>query len=106
MMTATTLLSDLQARGFRFTAIDKGVFVKPSKLLTDDDREAIRHHKVELLTLLRFETDAGEVCPICGGEVREQRGKHFRHLWCPTPGHFDAWRALGVERLGDSDAPI
>jgi hypothetical protein len=34
----------------------------------------------------------GEICPICGGALEEQSGKRFRHVWCPTPGHLDAWR--------------
>jgi hypothetical protein len=35
---------------------------------------------------------AGEACPICGGALEEQSGKHFKRVWCPTPGHLDAWR--------------
>jgi hypothetical protein len=35
---------------------------------------------------------AGETCPICGCALEEQSGKHFKHVWCPTPGHLDAWR--------------
>jgi len=38
---------------------------------------------------------AGETCPICGGALEEQSGKHFKHVWCPTPGHLDAWRDTG-----------
>jgi len=38
---------------------------------------------------------AGETCPICGGELEEQSGKHFKRVWCPTPGHLDAWRDAG-----------
>jgi len=38
---------------------------------------------------------AGETCPICGGALEEQSGKHFKHVWCPTPGHLDAWRDAG-----------
>ncbi|MGH9751425.1 MAG: hypothetical protein ACREA2_01455 [Blastocatellia bacterium] len=37
----------------------------------------------------------GETCPICGGTLEEQSGKHFKHVWCPTPGHLDAWRNAG-----------
>jgi hypothetical protein len=36
-----------------------------------------------------------ETCPICGGALEEQSGKHFKHVWCPTQGHFDAWRDAG-----------
>jgi len=38
---------------------------------------------------------AGESCPICGGALEEQSGKRFKHVWCPTPGHIDAWRDSG-----------
>jgi hypothetical protein len=38
---------------------------------------------------------AGETCPICGGMLEEQSGKRFKHVWCPTPGHLDAWRDAG-----------
>jgi hypothetical protein len=38
---------------------------------------------------------ADETCPICGGALEEQSGKHFRRVWCPTPGHLDAWRDAG-----------
>jgi hypothetical protein len=34
----------------------------------------------------------GETCPICGGALEEQSGKHYKRVWCPTPGHLDAWR--------------
>ncbi|HEU0174816.1 MAG TPA: hypothetical protein VFV58_11180 [Blastocatellia bacterium] len=37
----------------------------------------------------------GETCPICGGALAEQSGKRFKHVWCPTPGHLDAWRDAG-----------
>ncbi len=38
---------------------------------------------------------AGETCPICGSALEEQSGKRFKHVWCPTPGHLDAWRDAG-----------
>ena len=38
---------------------------------------------------------ADETCPICGGALEEQSGKHYKHVWCPTPGHLDAWRDAG-----------
>jgi hypothetical protein len=38
---------------------------------------------------------ADETCPICGGALEEQSGKHFKRVWCPTPGHLDAWREAG-----------
>src|SRR5262245_5899201 len=38
---------------------------------------------------------AYETCPICGGALEEQSGKRFKHVWCPTPGHLDAWRDAG-----------
>jgi hypothetical protein len=38
---------------------------------------------------------ARETCPICGSALEEQSGKQFKHVWCPTPGHLDAWRNAG-----------
>jgi|SRR5262245_60752430 len=105
-MTATILLSDLQSRGFVLSSVEDGVLVKPSKHLTDEDRQAIRDHKAELLALLRSDPSDGEVCPICHGELKEEVGKQFRHLWCPTYGHFDSWRAPVGRKLSDTGAPI
>jgi hypothetical protein len=52
------------------------------------------------------ETASIELCPICGRAVEEQRGKYFKHIWCPRPGHFDAWRSDGGRKLSDTGAPI
>ncbi len=51
-MNAQTVISTLQARGFSLAPTEGGISVKPSKLLTDADRAAIREHKAELLSLL------------------------------------------------------
>jgi hypothetical protein len=56
----------------------------------------------ELLALLRSEPGAGELCPICGSTCEEQRGDRFRHVWCPTPGHYDSWRASPGHKPGES----
>ena len=56
----------------------------------------------ELLALLDSEPGAGELCPICGSTCEERRGDRFRHVWCPTPGHYDSWRASPGHKLGES----
>jgi DNA polymerase len=50
--TAETLLADLTARGFAFTAERGGLGVRPASQLSDADRTAVRAHKAELLALL------------------------------------------------------
>lgn len=111
-MTATTLIESFASRGFTVLADGDAIKVSPSSALTDDDRQEIRDNKAELLAALRSEPHADdsaeveEVCPICHGALREQRGKRYRHVWCPTPGHFDSWRADGRRKLSETDAPI
>src|SRR5262245_2949742 len=107
-MTANQILDSLQARDITVTLNgDRLKIDAPAGSLTDEDRAQLRECKAELLKLLA--SDAFEpikVCPICAGDLKEQRGKNFKHIWCPTPGHFDAWRADGGRRLSDTDAPI
>jgi hypothetical protein len=106
-MIAATLIESLSSRGLSVLADGDTIKISPSAALTDEDRQAIRDHKAELLELLRrSEPVADEHCPICGRELEWQRGKYYRHVWCPRPGHFDAWRALGGRKLSETDAPI
>jgi|SRR5215510_10338269 len=125
-MTASQILSNLRVRDIVVTLNgDRLKINAPAGALTDEDRDQLRERKAELLELLASpEHDPGadentemhnsmilddgtvEVCPICAGELREQHGKHFRHIWCPNPGHFDAWRAPVGGKLSNSDAPI
>jgi hypothetical protein len=101
-VTAESLLHDLTRRGVVLSADGDQLNVDaPDELITDELLATLKERKAELLELL-----AVERCPICSAEVKEQSGKHYRHVWCPTPGHFDSWRALVGRRLGDTDAPI
>lgn len=71
------------------------------ELLTDELLVTLRERKAELLELLAI-----ELCPICAAELAENSGKRFRHVWCPRPGQFDAWRALGGRKLSETGAPF
>ena len=54
-MTAEALYLDLFGRGLRLRADDDGrLIVAPGDLLTDDDRDAIRRHKDELLVIVTY----------------------------------------------------
>ena len=51
-MDARTLLENLTRRGVRLTAEPPKLVAEPSDLLTDEDRQAVRAHKADLLGLL------------------------------------------------------
>ena len=102
-MNAQALLLDLTAQCvILLTNGDRLDIEAPDDVLTDELLTTLRDHKVELLALLRSEPGAGELCPICGSTCEEQRGDRFRHVWCPTPGHYDSWRASPDHKLGES----
>jgi len=67
---------------------------------------AVANENVEMHDSALVIGEVIETCPICGATVQEERGRYFRHLWCPTPGHFDAWRAPIGGKLSNTDAPI
>jgi hypothetical protein len=54
-MTASTLIQSLSSRGFSVLADGDAIKVSPASALTDDERQAIRERKAELLTLLQSE---------------------------------------------------
>jgi TubC N-terminal docking domain len=113
-MTVRTLLQDPAAQGVIVSAVAGRLDIDgPDAALTDELLSTLKAHKAELLAALRPEPDADEnpeaeeLCLVCHGQLREQRGKQFRHVWCPQPGnHFDAWRADGGRKLSETDAPI
>src|SRR5262245_28470616 len=101
-MTTHELIRDLAARGVALSADgDRLNIDAPGALLTDELLATIKERKAELLELL-----VAERCPICGDGVEGQNGEHYRHIWCPTPGHFDSWRTLGGRGFKETDAPI
>ncbi|MBL8348887.1 MAG: hypothetical protein JNL87_01110 [Burkholderiaceae bacterium] len=63
-MGAPDLLRHLRGAGFTLTLADGGIRVAPARQLTDDQRQAIRDHRVELLTLLRLADPAALVKAI------------------------------------------
>src|SRR5262245_61146444 len=100
-MTAPALLHDLAARGVTLTADGDQLDIEASDdALTAELLAMLREHKGELLEYLTHH------CPVCHGELCEVRGKTFVHVWCATPGHYDAWRALNGLTLKVTDAPI
>lgn len=57
-MTATQILDDLRGRAVALTSNGDRLKVDaPAGVLTDEDRQAIRDHKAELLALLRSGAD-------------------------------------------------
>jgi ribosomal protein L37AE/L43A len=78
-MLAHNLIESLSARGFTLLADDGAIKVSPSSALTEDDRQAIRDHKTELIHLL----NEGHLCPGCAGGLRLQdRARDV--WWCPA----------------------
>lgn len=65
------------------------------KIQSASDRNESLNQFSETVETRAFALVDGETCPICGGALEEQSGKHFKHVWCPTPGHLDAWRNAG-----------
>jgi hypothetical protein len=101
-MTANELLRDLTTRGVALSAEGGQLNIDArDDLLTDELLATLKERKAELLEAL-----ASERCPICSAVVQEQSGKHYRHIWCPTPGHFDSWRTLGGRKFKETDASI
>jgi TubC N-terminal docking domain len=91
-MTTSTLIESLSSRGFMVLADGDAIKVSPASALADDERQAIRDHKAELLAFLSRQPGA-ECCPVCGATVEEVRASYYKHVWCPTQGHFDSWLA-------------
>jgi len=52
-MSAAILVGELAARGIRLSVNGEAVRVEPASALTDEDRQAIRDHKAEVLSILR-----------------------------------------------------
>ena len=52
-MSAAILVGELAARGIRLSVNGEAVRVEPASALTDEDRQAIRDHKPEILLILR-----------------------------------------------------
>jgi ribosomal protein L37AE/L43A len=67
-MDASSLLSNLRARGFNLSVEAEMVAIVPFSRLTEFDKEAIREHKAEVLELLA----STRLCAICAGELRLQ----------------------------------
>lgn len=71
------MLQDLEARGFRFFASESDLLIDPADELTDDEREAIRTMRPQLIGLVKnralgFPTPPPR-CPVCGGVNFYQR---------------------------------
>jgi ribosomal protein L37AE/L43A len=78
-MIAQTIIRRLADRGISLALSGEGIAVEPSSALTDEDRQAIRASKAELLELLT----SGHLCPGCAGEMRLQdRARDV--WWCPA----------------------
>jgi hypothetical protein len=83
-MSPIELIQELAAASCKLRVYGEQLIVRdPERALTDDLREAIRHHKAELLTLLRAKpaNDKPMPCPTCGDLERWPTDKG---LVCPT----------------------
>lgn len=59
-MSATEIISAFSARGIAVSLNDAGgLRVVPASLLTDEDRQALRDHKAELIALLQSQSEPG-----------------------------------------------
>lgn len=89
-LAALQLLWGLEARAFEITALADGcLHVRPKARLTTEDRDAIRRHRTDLVTLVRYcdgdQTAVDEsACPVCGRESCEDEA-HERN----RNGHRD-----------------
>jgi hypothetical protein len=77
-MEAAALMNDLRRRGIRLSLEDETVWVEPASRLTDEDEQAIRSLKPELVRLLRT-----DVLPII---ALEEIGKIIDGLEAQFPG--------------------
>jgi hypothetical protein len=98
-VTAEVIIADLGQRGIRLTPAGDGIAVEPASRLTDADRQAIRAHKVELLTLLRVQAGANGgkghdgACCRCGYRVYDAE-----RVFCPACG-AELAKAHSIARL-------
>jgi ribosomal protein L37AE/L43A len=74
-MIAQTIIRRLADRGISLTLSGEGITVTPASALTNEDRQAIRDHKAELLDLLT----SGHLCPGCASEMALQDRE--RDVW-------------------------
>ncbi len=99
-MDARTLLENLTRRGVRLTAEPPKLVAEPSDLLTDEDRQAIRAYKAELLGLLAPQpaVDAKPGVPAADDSAGEALAILLRLKGYTLPaGRMPAARAI-VER--------
>jgi tubulysin polyketide synthase-like protein len=92
-MDATALITNLTSRGIRLTRDGDGFLVEPASKLTPVDREQLRQHKADLLTLLRASHEQAEAARFArlDAERREAdretgRGYDFD---CSAPSHAE-----------------
>ena len=79
-MTASELLNDLRASGFKLAPLDDAIRVEPASKLTPELRATIRQHKPDLLAILTAESFSPTtrhldgptpLCPRCGGPTHD-----------------------------------
>ena len=57
-LPAVQLALNLEARGLHLRPDGDALLIGPRELLTDEDREAVRHWKPHLLALLAYDADS------------------------------------------------
>jgi hypothetical protein len=91
-MEASELFHSLTARGIRLVAEGSGLVVIPASKLTDDDREAIRAHKAEILAALQpptpSESEVERACRLDREQYERDRIARRGYDFDPTaPSH-------------------
>lgn len=82
-MIAQTIIRRLADRGISLALSGEGIAVEPSSALTDEDRQAIRANKAELLELLT----SGHLCTGCA-DVMTLQDRARDVWWCPACRRF------------------
>lgn len=110
MTTAPDLLRHLRDAGFTLVATEGGIRVAPAGALSEDYRQAIRDHRVELMTMLADEltqasrrpSASARSCTACANLTVRQTctepvgaglAEWFGIRW-PEPGHAAACAAF------------
>jgi hypothetical protein len=106
-MDAAALLAELHARGLTLSHEESALCVSPRRLLTDGDREAIRRHKPEFLTLLNIPPIAPATSTQTLAEDvtgRLGRGPAFSLVDLPAD-LFETWQERVCVRFYDGRLP-
>ena len=106
-MRPADLIADFEHRGFVFFVRDDQLLVAPSDRLTDDQREAIRTMRPQLVGLVKsralgFPTPP-PACPVCGYAAFYQ--SHHSGAWGCARCFRGAARLAAIIHISAAEAP-